>query len=93
MLALDIFEYNEKIQILDIWAAVIAEEPIYDTLFKKNIAHLNLFDGDLRQIENIKTKYGDFSVSVFDKFIFNGKKNKSLFREYVRRNDIFIWTW
>ena len=76
MLALDIFEYNEKIQVLDIGAAIIAEKPIYHNLFKKNIAHLNLFDGDSRQIENIKNKYGDFSVSVFDKFIFNGKKTK-----------------
>tara|TARA_X000000950_G_scaffold137626_1_gene170862 strand:- start:942 stop:1793 length:852 start_codon:yes stop_codon:yes gene_type:complete len=76
MFALDLFEFNKKIEILDIGSAVISEEPIYKQLLKKKIAHLNLFDGDIRQIDKIKKEYGNQNVSVFDKFIFDGKKRK-----------------
>lgn len=72
----NLFEFNEKIQVMDIGAASITEQPIYKILLDKNIAHLTAFDGDERQIEKLKSAFGEANVSVFNKFLFDGKVHK-----------------
>lgn len=61
----------ERIQIMDVGASTIAETPIYKTLLDKNLAHLNAFEGDDRQIEGIKKTYGD-QATIFRDFLFHG---------------------
>ncbi len=72
----DLFEFNTKIELMDIGAAAIAEVPIYKTLLEKDLAHLTAFDGDERQIGKIKDLYGPQNVSIHNKFVFDGKKHK-----------------
>ena len=47
----NLFYFNDKIELLDVGAAAIAETPIYKILLDKNIAHLSAFDGDVRQLK------------------------------------------
>ena len=68
---LDLFELDKKIEIMDVGAAAINEIPIYDNLVKKKIGNLNCFEGDERQIEKLKHKYGD-SIKLFNEFLFDG---------------------
>ena len=69
----DLFEFNQTIQLMDIGAAAIAETPIYKILIDKNLAHLTAFDGDERQIEKLKSAYGENNVTVINKFLFDGE--------------------
>ena len=71
----DLFNFNEKIQVVDVGAAAIAETPIYKILLDKKIAHLNAFDGDQRQIEKLKETYDEENLTIFNYFLFDGKKH------------------
>ena len=68
---LDLFELNQKIEIMDVGAADINETPIYSSLINNKIANLNAFEGDERQIEKLKLKYKN-SLKLFTKFLFDG---------------------
>lgn len=68
---LDLFELNQKIEIMDVGAADINETPIYLSLINNKIANLNAFEGDKRQIEKLKLKYKD-SLKLFTEFLFDG---------------------
>jgi len=72
----NLFDFNDKIQIMDVGASAIAETPVYKVLLEKNIGHLTAFDGDERQIQEIKKTYGSDSVKVLNHFLFDGKKHK-----------------
>ena len=52
----NLIEFSEKIEVMDIGAAAIAEIPIYKKLLDEDLAHLNAFEGDKRQIEKIQKK-------------------------------------
>ena len=67
----DLFEIDEKIEILDVGAAAINETPIYENLIKKRIGNLNAFEGDQRQTEKLKSKYKD-NIKLFNEFLFDG---------------------
>lgn len=69
------FDFNEKIQLIDVGAAAIAETPIYKILLDKKIAHLNAFDGDQRQIEKLQEIYGEDNLTTYNYFLFDGKKH------------------
>lgn len=62
---------SEQIQVMDVGASVINEVPAYKSLLDKGVAHLNAFEGDPRQIENIKRTYGT-STTIFQEFLFDG---------------------
>ena len=68
---LDLFELNQKIEIMDVGASDINETPIYSSLINNKIANLNAFEGDERQIEKLKLKYKD-NVQLFTEFLFDG---------------------
>ena len=68
---LDLFELNQKIEIMDVGAADINETPIYSNLINNKIGNLNAFEGDERQIEKLKLKYKD-SLKLFTEFLFDG---------------------
>ena len=68
---LDLFELNQKIEIMDVGAADINETPIYLSLINNKIANLNAFEGDKRQIEKLKLKYKD-NLKLFTEFLFDG---------------------
>ena len=70
---LELFELDEKIEIMDVGAAAINEIPIYENLINKKIGNLNAFEGDDRQIEKLKLKYKD-SVKLFSEFLFDGSE-------------------
>lgn len=67
----DLFELDEKIEIIDVGAAAINETPIYESLIEKKIGNLNAFEGDERQIEKLKLKYKD-NIKLFNEFLFDG---------------------
>lgn len=67
----DLFEFDEKIEILDVGAAAINETPIYENLINKKIGNLNAFEGDERQTEKLKLKYKD-KIKLFKEFLFDG---------------------
>jgi len=68
---LDIIDLDQKIEIMDIGAAAIAETPIYTKLIDKKIANLNAFEGDKRQSEKLKSKYGN-NIRLYNEFLFDG---------------------
>lgn len=68
---LDLFELNQKIEIMDVGAAAINEAPIYLSLINNKIGNLNAFEGDERQIEKLKLKYDD-NIELFTEFLFDG---------------------
>ena len=72
----DLFEFDSKIEVMDVGAAVIAETPIYKILLDNKMAHLTLFDGDERQIEKLEEMYGTDNVAIFNYFLFDGGKHK-----------------
>lgn len=72
----DLFDIDEKLEIMDIGAAAIAEVPIYKALLEKNMALLTAFDGDERQIAAIENEYGKDFVTVLRYFLFDGGKHK-----------------
>ena len=67
----EIFELEEFIQVIDIGASVINEIPFYKTLMEKGYAYLSAFEGDTRQIENIRNTYKN-RCSIFNDFLFDG---------------------
>ena len=67
------FQLAENIQIMDVGASAIAETPIYKILLDSNVARLNAFEGDERQIEGIKNAYGS-KVDIFKEFLFDGSE-------------------
>lgn len=71
MRCLELFDLDKKIEVMDIGAAAIAEEPIYSKLIYENIANLNAFEGDERQSDKLKSKYGN-NIKLFNKFLFDG---------------------
>lgn len=68
----DLFDLDEKIEVMDVGASAIAEDPIYRVLLEKGIAHLTAFDGDARQIAAIENAYGRDFVTVLNYFLFDG---------------------
>ena len=72
----NLFEFDTEIQVMDVGAAAIAETPVYKVLLDKKMAHLTAFDGDERQIEKLKEIYGADNVTIFNYFLFDGKKHK-----------------
>lgn len=70
---LNLFDFNEKLQIIDVGAAAINETPIYKSLFDLGLAHLSLFDGDKEQMNKIRNTYGLKNVELFNNFLFDGK--------------------
>lgn len=71
----NLFDFNEKLQIIDVGAAAINETPIYKNLFDLDLAYLSLFDGDERQLSKIRDTYGHKNVALFNNFLFDGKKH------------------
>src|SRR4051794_14155068 len=71
MTAFDFIKLDQPIQIADIGASAISENPIYKTLLDRGWAHLNAFEGDERQIDGIKANYGS-AVTIFRDFLFDG---------------------
>lgn len=69
--AFEFLTLAEPIQVMDVGASAIAEVPIYRPLLDAELAHLNAFEGDDRQIEGIKNAYGDH-VTVYTDFLFDG---------------------
>ena len=68
---LDIIDLDQKIEIMDIGAAAIAETPIYTKLIEEKIANLNAFEGDKRQSDKLKSKYEN-NVKLYNEFLFDG---------------------
>lgn len=69
----DLFDFNSKLEVMDVGAAAIAEEPIYKGLVDMEVAHLTAFDGDERQMKKLQETYGKKNVSCFNSFLFDGK--------------------
>ncbi len=69
---LEDLKLNNKIKVVDVGAAAIAEEPIYKGLVDSKIADLIAIDGDIRQKQNILNLYNG-NVSVINEFISDGK--------------------
>jgi FkbM family methyltransferase len=68
-------EYEDTLQIMDVGASVINEIPIYRALLDKGVAHLHAFDGDDRQIAQMKHMYGD-RATIHNAFLFDGSEQK-----------------
>ena len=75
----DLFEFDSKIEVMDVGAAKIAETPIYKILLDNKMAHLTLFDGDERHIEKLVEIYGTTDVAIFNYFLFDGGKHQVYF--------------
>ena len=69
---LEDLKLNNKIKVVDVGAAAIAEEPIYKNLVDSKIADLIAIDGDIRQKQKILNSYNG-NVSVINEFISDGK--------------------
>ena len=72
----DVFEFDDKLQIMDVGAAIINEVPIYRKIIDMGLAQLSAFDGDKRQIEKILETYEPNQLEVFNHFLFDGKEHK-----------------
>lgn len=73
---MNFFDFNfcglrEQIQVMDVGASAINEVPAYTSLLENGLAHLSAFEGDARQIENIKRTYGTRST-IYREFLFDG---------------------
>ena len=71
MNCLDLFDLQEKIQIMDIGAAAISEIPVYKKLIEIGLGKLNAFEGDQRHSTKLKEEYGD-NIALFTDFLFDG---------------------
>ena len=71
---LDDLKLNQKIKVVDIGAAAIAETPVYKSLVDLEIADLIAIDGDIRQKQSIISLYNE-KVSVISEFISDGKEH------------------
>lgn len=56
---------------MDVGASCIAETPVYKTLLDEGLAHLNAFEGDPRQIDEIR-RFFSGNVSIFNDFLADG---------------------
>ncbi len=72
----DLFDFEDKLQVMDVGAAIINEKPIYRILIDMGLAHLSAFDGDERQVEKIIETYGQNNVEVYNHFLFDGKERE-----------------
>jgi len=68
-----LFDLDSQIQLMDVGAAVIAGVPAYKRLLELGLAHLNAFEGDARQVQQIKQTWGA-KVTVFPDFLFDGTR-------------------
>jgi signal transduction histidine kinase len=68
MSLLEILGTIGTIEVMDIGASCIAEVPVYKVLLDDGLAHLNAFEGDPRQIEEIKWAFGG-RVTIFNDFV------------------------
>lgn len=64
-------DIDEPIEILDVGAAAITEEPVYSLLLAEGVGHLNAFEGDDRQQAEIRSHFGP-AATVFDDFLYDG---------------------
>jgi len=67
----EIIPLGAAIQIMDVGAAAINETSIYSNLINAGYGHLHAFEGDERQIEGIRNKYGE-NVTIHSNFLFDG---------------------
>ena len=72
----DVFEFDDKLQIMDVGAAIINETPIYKKIIDIGLAQLSAFEGDERQIEKILETYEPNQVEVFNHFLFDGEEHE-----------------
>ena len=72
----DIFEFDDKLQIMDVGAAIINETPIYQKIIDMGLAQLSAFEGDERQIEKILETYTPNQAKVFNHFLFDGEEHE-----------------
>ena len=72
----DVFEFDDKLQIMDVGAAIINEVPIYRKIIDMGLAQLSAFDGDKRQIEKILETYEPNQLEVFNHFLFDGEEHE-----------------
>lgn len=63
----------EALQVMDVGAACLAEVPVYKPLLDLGLAHLSAFEGDERQIEQIRRAYAPH-VTVYPDFLFDGTR-------------------
>ncbi len=75
MKVFNLFDLRDQIDILDVGAAAINEEPIYKKILDMNIAHLTAIDGDSRHAKKIQDLYRDQSANFHDCFLFDGKRH------------------
>jgi FkbM family methyltransferase len=68
-----VVDLNKQIEVLDVGAACIAEEPVYRRLIIRKSAHLHAFEGDERQITKIRKAYGD-NVTIHRTFLYDGSE-------------------
>lgn len=62
---------DELIEVADIGASAINEEPPYKILLRKELARLTAFDGDARQTQGMKKTFGE-KVTILNDFLFDG---------------------
>lgn len=67
----DLLGSIEQIHVMDIGASCIAEVPVYKKLLDADLAHLNAFEGDSRQIMKIQESFGD-KVTIYNDFLSDG---------------------
>ena len=67
---LDLFDLEEKIQIMDVGAAAISEIPVYKKLMDIGIGKLNAFEGDQRHSTKLKEEYEKSSIEFFNYYLF-----------------------
>lgn len=63
--------FDGCIEVMDIGAAELDDTPPYRKLLDQNLAHLNAFDGDERQIPKIRATYGD-KATIFSDVLGDG---------------------
>ncbi len=68
-----LFNLDSRIQVMEVGAAVINEVPVYKHLLDLGLAHLNAFEGDERQIQQIKQTWGA-NATVFSDFLYDGSE-------------------
>lgn len=67
------FSLSEKIQVMDVGAAAIAETPSYLKLVTAGSAHIHAFEGDARQLQGMRKAFGS-NVSIYQEFLFDGNQ-------------------
>ena len=67
----DFLKLDEKINLFDIGAAAIAEEPIYKSIINIGAGSLYAFDGDERQKDTIFKSFGK-DIFLFNDLLFDG---------------------